>query len=134
MNHQKLDGISERTDLTGWCYYCGWPADSVDHVIPLSFRNSLVSLEPDFRKDLLRRRTLTVQCCRECNSLLGATYQETLEERKHFLKGRIRCHYRKALKVADFTEKELEQFGPTLRREVESAIVLKDAIKARLAW
>ena len=78
-------------DLTP-CYYCGLPATSKDHAVPRALLRALAD-DPDALRHIMWNRRETVPCCRECNCLLGASVQNTLEERKAFLKERLRRRY-----------------------------------------
>ena len=81
-----------------------------------------------------RRRLLTVPCCRECNSVLGASYQETAAERKDELKRRMRKRYEKILAMPNWTSGELAQLSPRMMEYVLTGLVLRDFIKERLQW
>jgi len=113
------------------CYYCGMPATEKEHVIPKAI---LRAFEDVGIEEIISRRKLLVRACRECNALLGSTYQTTLAERKAFLKAALRDRYRSVLKMKDWTEEKLSELGPTLRTHVESAMRLKRLTEWRLVW
>ena len=56
----------ERKDF---CYYCGNPSEETDHVIPKSKLRNV-------KKD--NRRTIIMECCKECNHVLYNYDQDTL--------------------------------------------------------
>jgi len=117
------------------CYYCGQHADSVDHVIPQSTIRMLAALSDiAITKQILRNRALKVWACRECNSLLSDSLQETLEARKTELKMRLLKRYQKILALPTWKERELNQLGYTLRTCIEASAKAKEYIKKRLAW
>jgi len=113
------------------CYYCGMPATAKEHVIPLSILKNMADVGTE---EILCRRKHLVRACRECNNLLGATYQTTLLKRKAFLKTRLRERYHSVLKMKNWTDEELSEFAPTLRSHVETAIRLKSLTEWRLTW
>lgn len=102
------------------CHYCGAPADTKDHIIPVSY---LTNSKPSQRQ----RHSIgeTVDCCRECNSLLGAKAVFTVEERAHEIAERLTRRYSKELKAPYWSEEELAELGPTLR----DSIVAKQSVR-----
>jgi hypothetical protein len=113
------------------CYYCGMPAMEKEHVIPVSILKTMADVGIE---EILCRRKHLVRACRECNTLIGSTYQTSLAERKAFLKTRLRKRYRSVLRMKDWTEEELSELGKTLRSHVETALRLRNIVEWRLAW
>lgn len=111
------------------CYYCGVPADSVDHVPPQCQRPILESLGLKGRYEWVQ-----VWACRECNSLLGARAIFTVRERKKFIKGALRRRYRKYLRIPEWHHSELAELGPTAKSYVISGIVTKELVEKRINW
>jgi len=112
------------------CYYCGFPADTIDHVPPISARSRLseLGLSPRYPNS-------EIDACTECNCvLLGSRPIWTLTERKLFIKKALQKKYRKVLKMKQFTDSELSQFGYNLRTSTISKAVLAEIIRSRLAW
>lgn len=116
------------------CYYCGMPAESTDHVIPLSVLRNIRGLPMEQVAEITRNRILTVESCHECNHLLGATVQESLRDRKKYLKERLKKRYAKILIVPDWTEEELMGLGPHLRATVLSGIAHRNRVRIRLSY
>lgn len=119
-----------------FCYYCGMPADSIDHVVPqvlLDQWRRLGDLE-NLQLATGRGRTLTVDCCRQCNCLLSDKYDATLAERKERLKVSLRRRYRKLLEMPEWTPSELEEMGPRLRQYIEAAMAQKAMVRKRIGW
>jgi len=119
-------------DLTP-CYYCGLPATSKDHAVPRALLRALAD-DPDALRHIMWNRRETVPCCRECNCLLGVSVQNTLEERKAFLKERLRRRYTRFLSIPDWSEEELFEMSGRLRRYVVSGLKKKAVALARLRW
>lgn len=107
------------------CFYCGCPADSIDHIPPRAARPYL---------DPKRYPQTEVRACRECNSLLGYRGIFTPDRRKRFIKRALRIRYRNDLREFLWTPAEIEGLGPTLRTAVESRKFRHELIKDRLAW
>lgn len=112
------------------CYYCGLPADVIDHVIPKIVLKSHDAVGHDIRKN----RTLTVPACRECNSLLSASVQKTLQERKRELKIRLKRKYKKLLIMPEWNEEELSELSPRLRQYIEASQKHKQLVKLRILY
>lgn len=113
------------------CYYCGLPASCVDHVIPRAVLKSLSDVSETLGRTV-SGRTLTVPSCRECNQLLGDSFQETLAERKNVLKTKLRKRYEKLLVMPHWEEEELSELGHTLQIAVRESIHNKEITKLRL--
>ena len=127
-------------DRTIWgtknvCYYCGQSADSIDHVIPQYLLRQLVALgDMEITKDILRQRALKVWACRECNCLLGSSFQDSLVERKQFVKEKLKKKYRKVIELPKWDDDELNEMGYFLRQYIENAARLKEFIVQRINW
>lgn len=115
------------------CYYCGLPATTKDHAIPRCLLSTLAD-DPDALRHLMSNRRETVPACRECNCLLGPSVQDTLEERKHFLKERLRRRYRRYLGIRNWSEEDLAEMGGTLRGFIRYGLRKKALVLGRLRW
>ena len=126
-------GIEE---LANPCYYCGLPADTIDHVIPQSFLKAIRRSGDDLLAKAItdRRRTYTVPACRECNGLAGAKYHETLDERATFVRNRLAKAHRSALATPDWSPRELFQLSRDLRNRVIAALHERDLTRRRLRY
>lgn len=118
------------------CYYCGSPADTIDHVVP---RSLLVSITDSGVDELTaaamkRSRRMTVPACRECNGLAGAKFHETLAERAEFVRTRLGQRYRKALAMPDWSATELAELAPGLRGYVIAGLIERDLLRRRLRY
>lgn len=118
------------------CYYCGEPAESIDHVVPRAVLRTLRVLDDQEATDavLSRNRAMEVDCCGDCNSRLGSEYSQTLIERKALLKVRLRKKYVSLLGMPAWTDAELGRLSPELRGYVLNRWLLKERIMARLAY
>jgi hypothetical protein len=84
--------------------------------------------------EIIRGRKLVVPACRECNGLLGSSYQQDLSKRKKYLKTRLRGKYKAILQMKGWTELELDEMDSTLRSHILAAIQQRRVIEARLSW
>lgn len=117
------------------CYYCGLPAESVDHVVPQALLDEWIRLgDLENYHKATRGRRLTVPSCQQCNSILGCKLDQTLEHRKLRLKARLRTKYQRVLGMPDWTPEELDKLGPRLREHVESGLRLRALARRRIAW
>ena len=117
------------------CHYCGLPATDDDHVVPRSVIKTYESIaDPELLQSLKRHRTLVVPSCRECNCLAGATIQKTLEDRKRFIKTKLKKRYRKVLSMPDWNDDEIAVLGPELRQHIAASQELKRVVRQRLQW
>ena len=110
------------------CYYCGAPAETIDHVPPQSVRPILIEY------NVTKWNFVEVDACRECNSLLGARQPWALAERKAKIKELLRKQYRRYLEIPEWTEVELGDLGRGLSDFVAEGQVLQKWLKQRLAW
>lgn len=118
------------------CYYCGEPAGTVDHVVPQSMLEKLRILGDDATSAIMARhgRRMTVPACLECNVLLGPKYFSTLEQRKLYLKKRLRLRYKRILSMPEWSDRELSQLGPRLQEYVIHSIGRQQIIRRRVSY
>lgn len=108
-----------------FCYYCGDLATCYDHTIPVSYL--IKTREHLFDIPLL-------PSCTECNNLLGSFLFKSLEDRKAFVKKKLKKKYNKVLKSALWSEEELNELGPELQMTIRSMEEEKNIILKRLKF
>lgn len=106
------------------CYYCGVPADGIDHVPPRSVRSILI------QEQNRRWPFVEVNCCHECNSILGARPPWTLPERKAKVKIALRRRYGRVLHMPDWTEAQIAEYE---ERSLLGAYIRESVLIARIA-
>lgn len=120
------------------CFYCGFPATTRDHSIPVSILWTIIRNQNwDLLEQLkagYERGELVVPACRECNSLLAAGLDYSLEERKLRLKGLLKKKYKRYLDLPDWNEKELAEMGYSLLEWINSSLAFRNNILMRLEW
>ncbi len=116
------------------CYYCGLSTNEKDHVIPRNMLKMIKDLDIEIRNKIMGKRILIIPSCRECNSLLSASYQNNLRKRKRELKRRLRKKYKKLLQIPSWSQYEIYKLGPTLKQVVQASCYHKKIIEERLKW
>jgi hypothetical protein len=101
----------------GSCFYCGQPADTVDHLWPKS-----------------QGGRSFVNACRECNSLLGARCFDSPTEKFLFAKQLLRRRLRGDLSLPAWAEGDVAELGPGLRGHVRRAKARHQLALRRLSW
>ena len=115
------------------CYYCGLPANSIDHVVPQALLNR-VKDDYEVWKALKARRRLTVDSCRECNSLLGSKYDHALVKRKQRLKEALIRKYINVLEIPQWNNHEIAALSGMLQQHVLQGIKKQAIVRERLRW
>lgn len=110
------------------CIYCGIVCDSIDHIPPRSMRAQLSGVE------LAAIGQQEVPSCRECNSVLGGRPILTITERRAYIKAALHCRYKSYLRIPNWTEDELKEFGESLRGMIRRNMAVRDIVRQRIAW
>jgi hypothetical protein len=118
----------EREPMFWRCVYCGLPAESKDHVPPITRVSDYESL------GLAIELYIKVPCCLECNNLLGAELQDSFFQRAEVLKDKLARKYRRHLNNVDWDDEELEELGPTLKSKVLEGKVKSQRVLARIEY
>jgi NTP pyrophosphatase (non-canonical NTP hydrolase) len=101
------------------------PADTKDHIIPIAYlRNG--------RPKAANGIGETVDCCRECNSLLSSKALFSVPERAYEIAECLKRRYKKELKAPIWTEEELAELGQTLRKQIKAKQYLRLEILERI--
>ena len=108
------------------CHYCGAPADTKDHIVPISYN---YTQRPN---NSPAKGGQTVDCCRECNNLLGAKALFSIEERAHEVAECLERRYKKELKAPIWTDEDLAELGPTLQKQIKAKQFLRMEILERV--
>ncbi len=103
------------------CVYCGWDADSVDHILPRTWTG-----------DAARPFIPTVPACRDCNARINDAFAPTLGERRRIAYESLERKYRKLLRNPSWSDDEMAELGPRLRHELECREALRRMVKYRL--
>jgi len=123
--YHKLYRLVANEDI---CVYCGIPADTVDHFVPISVVGMLGEVFGIVGRQFL------VPACRECNSLAGGKCFKTIGGKRRYIQGRIRARNRSILAMPHWTENQISELGYNLAEKVRVSMVEKTWIEARLKW
>lgn len=110
------------------CYYCGCPAETVDHVPPRSVRPILIQM------GVTRWDFIEVEACKECNCVLGHKSLWTLTERKAYIKQWLRRRYRRYISMPAWTDAELDELGRGIQQYVDQGRIIGELARKRIAW
>lgn len=106
---------------TALCVYCGWDADTVDHVLPRAWSG-----------DAGRAVVPKVPACKDCNVRIGNRHAPTLGERRQMVWESLERKHRKLLRCAGWSDDEMADFGPRLRAEMEAREAKRRMVRYRL--
>lgn len=108
------------------CHYCGAPASTKDHIVPISYNYN------NRPRNHRSKGGKTVNCCHECNSLLGAKALFSVEERANEIAECLERRYKKELKAPVWPEEDLFNLGPNLQKQVKAKQFLRMEILERV--
>lgn len=123
VGHMRWQAPKRLLYPVGVCIYCGVPAWTKDHLLPVSSTGRA-----------LRKHVLTVPACGECNSIIGDRGNANIDVRRRLARDGIRRRYRRRLETKVWTQAELDELGPGLRPHVENAVGIKREVLFRLGW
>jgi hypothetical protein len=107
----------------GVCIYCGMPASTKDHLLPVTMTG-----------DTVRKFVAVVPSCIQCNSAIGDRVGYRVTERRAEAHRCIERKNRKLLVAPRWTEDDLDELGPLLRFHVEDSVVRREVVEHRLSW
>ena len=110
------------------CVYCRFPADSLDHVPPLSAvdRVGMDHIEKQ------RVSLFKFWCCRQCNGLLGDKELFTVEQRRKYLAKRFMQKHLALIESASWTVDDLSELGRGMRKYVQDHADLGEWARRKL--
>lgn len=112
MHHHKY--TRHYTTEGYYCFYCGDPAEGLDHVPPIS----LIDVMPYKKRKQDRIPAVTVACCQECNSALSNRRLATVDDRLMFLESYYDAKFKQ--QNAMWTEEEINELGFSLQKSVRA--------------
>jgi hypothetical protein len=111
------------------CAYCGMPAETEDHVIPITFYQAGMDAI-----QMSHWRFSLVPACRECNVLASNFVFDTVSKKRRFIQERLKCRYRKILAIPFWDEDEIESLSEDFARYVKHGLKLKEIISRRINY
>lgn len=111
------------------CVYCGDPATTIDHVIPVNFASKVRRKKgrPHKRRDL---GVPQVPACLDCNAILTDRFLLTVEARREFIATYLSNQLR-SNRLTQWTEDELQDLGPALQASVRQSIAVRNRLESR---
>lgn len=107
----------------GLCIYCGKPGFTRDHLLPRRWSG-----------DAKRHFVVIVPACGTCNTVLNDTLTWSITERRALCHARLRRKYAKILRIPDWSEEELREFGSDMRGYIEDGMAKKQEVLEMLDW
>ena len=113
----------------GICTYCGDIANSIDHVIAVSYFDESIK-----RNGTLNSKGVRTYSCRDCNCLLGSKYFETFRERCEYVNKRIEQRFKKVLNLPPWSPEEFAKLGKNIKASLGEKLNLKGVVLEKLRW
>jgi hypothetical protein len=110
------------------CVYCGIPATTYDHFVPLSAVHLIADCLDQIPGKVL------VPSCGECNGIASDRVFPTIAAKRRYIHGRLRKKHRRLLDIPHWSDGELSELGYVLRDFVRSGQDRRQWLLARLAW
>lgn len=99
------------------CTYCGDRGNTLDHVIPVSWRKD-IDRKSNTVSDNTKKETC-IPACNECNSLLNNFYLHTISKRAEYIAEKLSIRHKKILSSPTWSEDELSELERNLRNFVK---------------
>jgi hypothetical protein len=116
-------------DIRGTCFYCGLPASTIDHVIPISYIEQILDIDGAIPRPLYK-----VSACTECNCLSSSNVFNSIDDKKAFVKRRLKRRYAKYLNMPHWDQSEINKLGYNLKSNVLNANKIKEQTQKRLQY
>lgn len=115
--------------LKGICTYCGDTAQTIDHVIPVSFFDGKI-----VRSAALRGKGVRTYACSDCNCMLSNKYFESFRERCKYVNQGIERRFKRVLNMPVWTDEEFKELGKNIRSRLAEKLNLKALVLERIRW
>lgn len=112
----------------GICVYCGVPATTNDHFVPLSVLTMITDATTIISGMVL------LPSCGECNSLASDRIFPTIASKRRYIHKKLAKRHAAVLAMPKWTEDELSDLGYALRDFVIKGQVQRDWLIQRLQW
>jgi hypothetical protein len=114
------------------CAYCGDDADSIDHIVPVSFYYSgdrkNLHLTSEYGEENL------VDCCRECNCLAGNKVFDDFYKKKEYIQDKLITRYKKVINMPFWSDEELKEIDYPLKTDIEIQTLARKWILNRINY
>lgn len=122
---QEADLFLAMMPVHSRCVYCGDAAGHWDHVVPHSF--IAVGARRTWNAGVL-------PACYRCNGILGNLIFDSLDERLGHVAKRMEAKHRKILRTPDWTDEEMAEISPNLRKGVIDMLAEKKDLAAKFRY
>jgi 5-methylcytosine-specific restriction endonuclease McrA len=126
--YEILNGERSDSGLYWLCVYCGQPADTRDHVPPISRCGDYEALK------LTKPKYLKVPACKNCNSIASNSLQETIFSRIEFVKDSLIKKYAKKYGAVEWDQCEIDDLGPNLKSHIKKGERMNKLIRSRVEY
>jgi len=112
------------------CFYCGDPAETIDHA-------PAISQVYAWGEDRYRNRGIglwRVSCCHECNNLLGDRSVSSLQKRAEYVYRELMKRYEKHINQQNWYKEDLDEMGGILKDYIENSELVNKWIDRRLSY
>ena len=116
-----------------YCVYCGQMANTVDHVLPVTFAYSLNLNSPGVRKELGQGLN-KVPCCSECNTLASNAAFVSILEKRRYVQKKLRGKYKRLLVFKPWDEDELVEVSSNLRDTIVQSMHKRMLVESRVNY
>ena len=125
---RRFAGLYRLIENDGICVYCGMPAWTTDHFLPLSVVSALdgIVIRPNGR--------VLVPACGHCNSVARDALFKTVAAKRRYIQKRLAEKNAKLLSLPTWTDEQLKELGPNLRAKIKADINRRRVIEDRIAW
>lgn len=113
-----------------YCFYCGDPADTIDHVPPISIVMEELSLNDE--NDLF-----LVPACRQCNAVLSNKRIFSLYDRIQYVNDYLYKKYRREINTYlnwKESDNEFKDMGFSLKEMIRNSMCIGRAVKKRIEY
>lgn len=107
------------------CHYCGCPADTVDHIPPISRYHDASCLDPEVKP-------VKVPACRECNCIAADILHLSFVDRQDYVKRKLERKYAKQLAFPDWSDDELEDMSDEMVRSIKHNMAARAFVLSRI--
>jgi hypothetical protein len=123
------------TECGDECKYCGDVATQMDHTYPVSVLN----VEIEVYKWLsvwgvpykIRKHLNVVPSCAQCNNWLSNQRYFGVGRRREYIAEKIERKYKKYLKIVQFSDEELDEFGENLKNHLKRSQTTSERVRDR---
>ena len=116
-----------------YCVYCGQYANTIDHVLPITFAYSVNLASPGVRKELGQGLN-KVPCCSECNTLASNTAFVSIVEKRRYIQKKLKTKYKRLLVFKPWDAEELSEVSQNLQDTITQSMHKRMLVESRVNY